>query len=434
MALLVYPILILEPTRLMGTPATIDRRGISTSLFIIMNHFTLNLPPDSEGFYGKFGGTFVPDILRPNITALKEAYLKYIDDPDFQEEFDKLMRDYVGRPTPLYYAKRLSEKYGTNVYLKREDLNHTGAHKINNAIGQVLLAKRMGKHRVIAETGAGQHGVATATVCALMGMECTVYMGKLDVDRQRPNVERMKMLGANVVPVTKGSATLADAVDVALMDWCENPDETFYLLGSAVGPDPYPQMVARFQSIISEEIKQQLLQLTGKPNPDYVIACIGGGSNASGAFYHFIPEENVQLISAEAGGLGANSGKTAASLTAGREGIIHGFKTMVLLDDDGNIEEPYSISAGLDYPGIGPMLAHLADTVRTKVIPVNDDQALKAAHEITALEGIIPALESSHAIAVLDILKFKPSDTVVINLSGRGDKDLSTYLGIPVNE
>ncbi len=260
-----------------------------------MNHFTLNLPPDSEGFYGKFGGTFVPDILRPNITALKEAYLKYIDDPDFQEEFDKLMRDYVGRPTPLYYAKRLSEKYGTNVYLKREDLNHTGAHKINNAIGQVLLAKRMGKHRVIAETGAGQHGVATATVCALMGMECTVYMGKLDVDRQRPNVERMKMLGANVVPVTKGSATLADAVDVALMDWCENPDETFYLLGSAVGPDPYPQMVARFQSIISEEIKQQLLQLTGKPNPDYVIACIGGGSNASGAFYHFIPEENVQL-------------------------------------------------------------------------------------------------------------------------------------------
>ena len=391
-----------------------------------MNHFSLNLPPDDNGFYGEFGGVFVPDILKDNINALKEAYLKYIEDPDFQEEFDQLMRDYVGRPTPLYYAKRLSEKYGTNIYLKREDLNHTGAHKINNAIGQVLLAKRMGKRRVIAETGAGQHGVATATVCALMGMECTVYMGKVDVDRQRPNVERMKMLGAKVVPVTQGGATLADAVDVALQDWCENPADTFYLLGSAVGPDPYPQMVARFQSIISEEIQNQLLEKTGKKNPDYVIACIGGGSNATGAFYHFIPEDGVQLVAVEAGGKGVNSGKTAASISVGREGIIHGFRTMVLMDDSGNIEEPYSISAGLDYPGIGPFISHL--------VAVNDDTALEAAHNLTALEGIIPALESSHALGALDVMKFKPTDTVIINLSGRGDKDLSTYLGIPVME
>ena len=372
-----------------------------------MNHFSLNLPPDDNGFYGEFGGVFVPDILKDNINALKEAYLKYIEDPDFQEEFDQLMRDYVGRPTPLYYAKRLSEKYGTNIYLKREDLNHTGAHKINNAIGQVLLAKRMGKRRVIAETGAGQHGVATATVCALMGMECTVYMGKVDVDRQRPNVERMKMLGAKVVPVTQGGATLADAVDVALQDWCENPADTFYLLGSAVGPDPYP---------------------------DYVIACIGGGSNATGAFYHFIPEDGVQLVAVEAGGKGVNSGKTAASISVGREGIIHGFRTMVLMDDSGNIEEPYSISAGLDYPGIGPFISHLHKTGRIKVVAVNDDTALEAAHNLTALEGIIPALESSHALGALDVMKFKPTDTVIINLSGRGDKDLSTYLGIPVME
>lgn len=399
-----------------------------------MNHFSLNLPPDDNGFYGEFGGVFVPDILKDNINALKEAYLKYIEDPDFQEEFDQLMRDYVGRPTPLYYAKRLSEKYGTNIYLKREDLNHTGAHKINNAIGQVLLAKRMGKRRVIAETGAGQHGVATATVCALMGMECTVYMGKVDVDRQRPNVERMKMLGAKVVPVTQGGATLADAVDVALQDWCENPADTFYLLGSAVGPDPYPQIVARFQSIISEEIQNQLLEKTGKKNPDYVIACIGGGSNATGAFYHFIPEDGVQLVAVEAGGKGVNSGKTAASISVGREGIIHGFRTMVLMDDSGNIEEPYSISAGLDYPGIGPFISHLHKTGRIKVVAVNDDTALEAAHNLTALEGIIPALESSHALGALDVMKFKPTDTVIINLSGRGDKDLSTYLGIPVME
>ena len=399
-----------------------------------MNHFSLNLPPDDNGFYGEFGGVFVPDILKDNINALKEAYLKYIEDPDFQEEFDQLMRDYVGRPTPLYYAKRLSEKYGTNIYLKREDLNHTGAHKINNAIGQVLLAKRMGKRRGIAETGAGQHGVATATVCALMGMECTVYMGKVDVDRQRPNVERMKMLGAKVVPVTQGGATLADAVDVALQDWCENPADTFYLLGSAVGPDPYPQMVARFQSIISEEIQNQLLEKTGKKEPDYVIACIGGGSNATGAFYHFIPEDGVQLVAVEAGGKGVNSGKTAASISVGREGIIHGFRTMVLMDDSGNIEEPYSISAGLDYPGIGPFISHLHKTGRIKVVAVNDDTALEAAHNLTALEGIIPALESSHALGALDVMKFKPTDTVIINLSGRGDKDLSTYLGIPVME
>lgn len=399
-----------------------------------MNHFSLNLPPDADGFYGEFGGVFVPDILKPNISALKEAYLKYIDDPQFQDEFDLLMRDYVGRPTPLYFAKRLSERYNTNIYLKREDLNHTGAHKINNAIGQVLLAKRMGKRRVIAETGAGQHGVATATVCALMGMECTVYMGKIDVDRQRPNVERMKMLGAKVVPVTQGGAALADAVDVALMDWCEHPDDTFYLLGSAVGPDPYPQMVARFQSIISEEIKKQLLEKTGKNNPDYVIACIGGGSNATGAFYHFIPEKDVKLIAVEAGGKGINSGKTAASISVGREGMIHGFKTMVLMDENGNIKEPYSISAGLDYPGIGPFISHLAKTGRVQVEAVNDDEALAAANTLTSIEGIIPALESSHALGLLDKMIFKPTDTIVINVSGRGDKDMSTYLGIPVLE
>jgi len=399
-----------------------------------MNHFSLNLPPDADGFYGEFGGVFVPDILKPNISALKKAYLKYIDDPQFQDEFDLLMRDYVGRPTPLYFAKRLSERYNTNIYLKREDLNHTGAHKINNAIGQVLLAKRMGKRRVIAETGAGQHGVATATVCALMGMECTVYMGKIDVDRQRPNVERMKMLGAKVVPVTQGGAALADAVDVALMDWCEHPDDTFYLLGSAVGPDPYPQMVARFQSIISEEIKKQLLEKTGKNNPDYVIACIGGGSNATGAFYHFIPEKDVKLIAVEAGGKGINSGKTAASISVGREGMIHGFKTMVLMDENGNIKEPYSISAGLDYPGIGPFISHLAKTGRVQVEAVNDDEALAAANTLTSIEGIIPALESSHALGLLDKMIFKPTDTIVINVSGRGDKDMSTYLGIPVLE
>lgn len=399
-----------------------------------MNHFSLNLPPDADGFYGEFGGVFVPDILKPNISALKEAYLKYIDDPQFQDEFDLLMRDYVGRPTPLYFAKRLSERYNTNIYLKREDLNHTGAHKINNAIGQVLLAKRMGKRRVIAETGAGQHGVATATVCALMGMECTVYMGKIDVDRQRPNVERMKMLGAKVVPVTQGGAALADAVDVALMDWCEHPDDTFYLLGSAVGPDPYPQMVARFQSIISEEIKKQLLEKMGKNNPDYVIACIGGGSNATGAFYHFIPEKDVKLIAVEAGGKGINSGKTAASISVGREGMIHGFKTMVLMDENGNIKEPYSISAGLDYPGIGPFISHLAKTGRVQVEAVNDDEALAAANTLTSIEGIIPAMESSHALGLLDKMIFKPTDTIVINVSGRGDKDMSTYLGIPVLE
>lgn len=399
-----------------------------------MNCFSLNLPPDDNGFYGKFGGAFVPDILKENISGLKAAYLKNIADPEFQKEFIQLMRDYVGRPTPLYYARRLSEKYGTNIYLKREDLNHTGAHKINNAIGQVLLAKRMGKRRVIAETGAGQHGVATATVCALMGMECTVYMGQVDVERQMPNVERMRMLGATVVPVTQGGATLADAVDVALMDWCNNPSDTFYLLGSAVGPDPYPQIVSRFQSIISEEIQKQLLEKTGKKNPDYVIACIGGGSNASGAFYYFIPEDGVKLIAVEAGGMGVDSGKTAASISVGREGIIHGFRTMVLMDDEGNIKEPYSISAGLDYPGIGPFISHLHDTGRLKVIAVNDDVALHSARTLTALEGIIPALESSHALGALEMMEFEPTDTVVINLSGRGDKDLSTYLDNTVTE
>lgn len=398
------------------------------------NYHHHTLPVNDAGYYGRFGGAYIPEILHHNVEMLTQAYYRYIDDPQFIQQFNDLMRDYVGRPSPLYRAGRLSELYNTNIYLKREDLNHTGAHKINNAIGSVLLAMRMGKKRIIAETGAGQHGVATATVCALMGLECVVYMGATDVARQQPNVERMKMLGANVVPVTQGGATLADAVDVALMDWCEHPDDTFYLLGSAVGPDPYPQMVARFQSIISEEIRKQLLEKTGKENPDYVIACIGGGSNATGAFYHFIPQEGVKLVAAEAGGKGVDSGKTAASISVGREGIIHGFRTMVLMDDAGNIEEPYSISAGLDYPGIGPFISHLARTGRIEVVAVNDDCALNAAHTLTSIEGIIPALESSHALGVLDLMKFKPTDTVVINLSGRGDKDMSTYLGIPVME
>ncbi len=383
---------------------------------------------DSKGFYGKFGGAFVPDVLLPNIQALQEAYLPIIESEDFQREFHQLLRDYVGRPSPLYHARRLSEKYGAKIYLKREDLNHTGAHKINNALGQILLAKRMGKKRIIAETGAGQHGVATATACALMGMECSIYMGALDVERQHVNVERMRMLGATVVPAESGNKTLKDAVNEALMAWCERPEDTFYLIGSAVGPHPYPDMVARLQSVISKEIKNQLIEKEGRDYPDYLMACIGGGSNAAGAMYHYLDDERVKIVLGEAGGLGKDSGSTAATINIGSEGILHGSRTLVIQTPEGEVQEPYSISAGLDYPGIGPLISHLADQNRAEVLSINDDEALRAAFELTRLEGIIPALESSHALALLPHLNFHPEDVVVINVSGRGDKDISTYL------
>ena len=383
---------------------------------------------DSNGFYGKFGGAFVPDVLLPNIQALQEAYLPIIESADFQREFHQLLRDYVGRPSPLYHARRLSEKYGAKIYLKREDLNHTGAHKINNALGQILLAKRMGKKRIIAETGAGQHGVATATACALMGMECSIYMGALDVERQHVNVERMRMLGATVVPAESGNKTLKDAVNEALMAWCERPEETFYLIGSAVGPHPYPDMVARLQSVISKEIKGQLMEKEGRDYPDYLMACIGGGSNAAGAMYHYLDDERVKIVLGEAGGLGKDSGSTAATINIGSEGVLHGSRTLVIQTPDGEVQEPYSISAGLDYPGIGPLISHLADQNRAEVLSINDDEALRAAFELTRLEGIIPALESSHALALLPHLNLQAEDVVVINVSGRGDKDISTYL------
>lgn len=385
------------------------------------------LPVDTDGYYGRFGGAYIPEILHKDVENLSKAFYRYVNDDDFQKEFHQLLKDYVGRPSPLYRATRLSELYGTNVYLKREDLNHTGAHKINNAIGSVLLAKRMGKTRIIAETGAGQHGVATATVCALMGLECIVYMGATDIARQQPNVERMKMLGARVEPVTSGNKTLKDATNEAIRDWCCHPD-SFYVIGSTVGPHPYPEMVAYFQSVISEEIKKQLKEQIGRENPDYVIACVGGGSNAAGAFYHFINEPAVHLIAAEAAGKGIDTDMTAATMVAGTEGIIHGARTMVMQTPDGQIIEPYSISAGLDYPGIGPLHAYLATSGRSEVIPVTDIEALKAAFQLTKIEGIIPALESAHALGVLDKKKFGKDDIVVLNLSGRGDKDLHTYL------
>ena len=386
------------------------------------------LPVDEEGFYGSFGGAFIPEILHSNIERLKEAYARYVDDPEFNAEFEKLLADYVGRPTPLYHARRLSERYGTNIYLKREDLAHTGAHKINNAIGSVLLAKRMGKSRIIAETGAGQHGVAVATVCALMGLQCVVYMGATDVARQRPNVERMRMLGAEVRPVESGNKTLKDATNEAIRDWCCNPADTFYVIGSTVGPHPYPMMVARFQSVISREIRRQLKALTGRETPDYVIACIGGGSNAAGAFYHFLREPDVRLVAVEAAGHGVDSGESAATMRLGREGIIHGSRTLVMQTDDGQIVEPYSISAGLDYPGVGPLHAYLATSGRAQVLAATDGEALEAARILTRTEGIIPALESAHALAALEQMSFGPDDIVVINVSGRGDKDMETYM------
>lgn len=383
---------------------------------------------NQNGYYGEFGGAYVPEILHRCVEELRINYRKVIDDPSFQQEFHQLLKDYVGRPSPLYLAKRLSELYGCKIYLKREDLNHTGAHKINNAIGQILLAKRMGKSRIIAETGAGQHGVATATVCALMNLECVVYMGKTDVERQHANVQKMEMLGARVVPVTSSNMTLKDATNEAIRDWCCHPADTYYVIGSTVGPHPYPDMVARLQSVISQEIKQQLLEKEGRDYPDYLMACVGGGSNAAGTIYHYLDDLRVKIVLAEAGGLGITTGKSAATIHLGRKGVIHGSKTLVIQNEDGQIEEPYSISAGLDYPGIGPMHANLAKTRRAQILAINDDEALEAAFLLTRLEGIIPALESAHALGALPKMKFKPDDVVVLTVSGRGDKDMDTYI------
>ena len=383
---------------------------------------------NEEGYYGEFGGAYIPEILHRCVEDLKNTYLKVLQSADFKQEFDALLRDYVGRPSPLYLANRLSARYGCRIYLKREDLNHTGAHKINNTIGQILLARRMGKTRIIAETGAGQHGVATATVCALMDMKCIVYMGKTDVERQHVNVQKMKMLGAEVRPVTSGNMTLKDATNETIRDWCCNPADTFYIIGSTVGPHPYPDMVARLQSVISEEIKKQLLEKEGRENPDYLIACVGGGSNAAGTIYHFVDNPEVQIVLAEAGGKGIDSGESAATIQLGRMGIIHGAKTLVMQSEDGQIEEPYSISAGLDYPGIGPFHANLSATKRALILAVDDQEALDAAFELTRLEGIIPALESAHALGALPKLSFKPTDVVVLTVSGRGDKDMDTYI------
>ncbi|OAB27172.1 tryptophan synthase, beta chain [Flavobacterium fryxellicola] len=383
---------------------------------------------NEKGYYGDFGGAFIPEMLYPNVEELRQNYLKITAEPSFQAEFDDLLKEYVGRPTPLYFAKRLSEHYNTKIYLKREDLCHTGAHKINNTIGQIILAKRLGKTRIIAETGAGQHGVATATVCALMGLECIVYMGEVDIKRQAPNVARMKMLGAEVRPAKSGSKTLKDATNEAIRDWINNPVDTYYIIGSVVGPHPYPDMVARFQSVISKEIKEQLLEKEGRENPDYLIACVGGGSNAAGTYYHFLDNEDVTIIAVEAAGLGVDSGESAATSALGKVGVIHGSKTLLMQTTDGQITEPYSISAGLDYPGVGPMHANLFVTGRAQFISITDAQAMDWGIKLSQMEGLIPAIESAHAFAVLDEMKFKPEDIVVINLSGRGDKDLNTYI------
>lgn len=383
--------------------------------------------PDKSGYFGQFGGAFVPELLFPNVKELEDNYIQIIESEEFQQEYKDLLKEYVGRPSPLYLAKRLSEKYGAYIYLKREDLNHTGAHKINNTIGQVLIAKKLGKTKIIAETGAGQHGVATATVCALMGLDCTVFMGEKDIVRQAPNVARMKMLGATIVPATSGSKTLKDATNEAIRYWIQHP-ETFYMIGSVVGPHPHPDMVARLQAVISEEIQWQLKEKTGKTTPDTIIACVGGGSNAAGAFYHFMDDENVELIAVEAAGLGVHSGESAATSQLGEVGIIHGSKTILMQDEYGQIKEPYSISAGLDYPGVGPLHAFLYESKRAAFMNATDREALDAAYELTKLEGIIPALETAHALAVLPKLTFKKNQVVVINLSGRGDKDLETFI------
>jgi tryptophan synthase beta chain len=383
---------------------------------------------DQRGYYGNFGGAYIPEMLYPNVEELRTQYESIISQKSFIEEYDHLLRQFVGRPTPLYLASRLSERYKAIIYLKREDLCHTGAHKVNNTVGQILLAKALGKSKIIAETGAGQHGVATATVCALMGMDCTVYMGKLDMERQRPNVERMRILGAQVVPATSGNQTLKDATNEAMRHWINNPTDTHYIIGSVVGPHPYPAMVAKFQSVISREIKEQLTIQTGNPNPDYVMACVGGGSNAVGAFYHYLNEDHVQLIGVEAAGHGVDSGESAATTALGKPGILHGSKTLLMQTNDGQVTEPYSISAGLDYPGIGPLHAHLFESKRATFLNVTDEEAMLAGIELSRLEGIIPAIETAHALAALSKINFDPDDVVVINLSGRGDKDLETYI------
>ncbi|MGJ1195404.1 tryptophan synthase subunit beta [Sphingobacterium spiritivorum] len=383
---------------------------------------------NEKGYYGPFGGAYIPEMLYPNVEELRQQYLSIIKEKSFQEEFQSLLRDYVGRPSPLYLAKRLSEKYGANIYLKREDLNHTGAHKINNTIGQILLAERLGKKRIIAETGAGQHGVATATVCALKGLECVVYMGEVDIERQAPNVARMKMMGAQVVAAKSGSRTLKDATNEALRDWINNPVDTHYIIGSVVGPHPYPDMVAKFQSVISEETKRQLKEKTGRSNPDYVLACVGGGSNAAGMFYHYLDEEDVKIIAVEAAGHGVDSGETAATTILGKEGVLHGSRSILMQTEDGQVIEPYSISAGLDYPGIGPQHAWLFKSGRGQYVSATDEEAMQAGLQLTRLEGIIPAIESSHALAHLEKMSFDGSETVVICLSGRGDKDLDNYM------
>ena len=383
---------------------------------------------NQEGYYGEFGGAYIPEVLKPRIDELRNTYLQVLEDESFQRKFHQLLRDYVGRPSPLYLAHRLSEKYGCKIYLKREDLNHTGAHKINNAIGQALLAKRMGKKHIIAETGAGQHGVATATVCALMDMKCTIFMGKTDMERQRVNVEKMKMLGAEVVPATSGTMTLNDAVNEALQYWCSHAEEAYYLIGSAVGPHPYPDMVARLQSVISEEIRKQLMEHEGREYPDYLIACVGGGSNAAGTIYHYLDDERVKIVLAEGGGKGLETNQTAATMLLGKTGILHGAKTLIIQNEKGEPEEAYSISPGLDYPGVGPLYAHLIQQKRTNVVAINDDEAIRSARLLTRLEGIIPALESSHALGALEKTDFHPTDIVVLTVSGRGDKDIETYL------
>ncbi|MCR5821217.1 MAG: tryptophan synthase subunit beta [Bacteroidaceae bacterium] len=383
---------------------------------------------DENGYYGDFGGAYVPEILYAAVSDLQGRYLDVLSSPEFQKEYHSLLRDYVGRPSPLYFARRMSEKYGCRLYLKREDLNHTGAHKINNTVGQVLMAKMMGKTRVIAETGAGQHGVATATVCALMGMQCEVFMGATDVARQHTNVERMKMLGATVHPVHTGNMTLSDACSAAIRDWCCHPADTFYVVGSTMGPHPYPDLVARMQSVISEEIKWQLLEKEGRDYPDMLIACVGGGSNAAGTIYHYSHDERVRIVLAEAGGEGWQTAHTAATIHCGSVGILHGAKMLVMQDDDGQIKEAFSVSAGLDYPGVGPMHCNMAVKGRSEVLSINDDEAIKAGYELTRLEGIIPAIESAHAIAALGKLQFKSTDVVVLTVSGRGDKDVETYL------
>jgi len=383
---------------------------------------------NDKGYYGDFGGAYIPEMLYPNVEELRQKYLSIIQEESFQQEFKALLKDYVGRPSPLYLAKRLSEKYGANIFLKREDLNHTGAHKINNTIGQILLAERLGKKRIIAETGAGQHGVATATVCALRGLTCVVYMGEVDIKRQAPNVARMKMLGATVVPATSGSKTLKDATNEAMRDWINNPIDTHYIIGSVVGPHPYPDMVATFQSIISEETKKQLLAQTGNAEPDYVLACVGGGSNAIGMFYHFINDANVKLIAVEAGGKGVNSGFSAATTALGKEGVLHGSRSILMQTADGQVVEPHSVSAGLDYPGIGPQHAHLFKTGRGQYVSITDDESLDAGLLLTKLEGIIPAIESAHALAYLEYMTFNGGENVVVCLSGRGDKDMETYM------